>query len=126
MLRPTLPYYDSKRVGSFRHGHIKDRVRGRRARRSNDILVQIRDHEGYGPDLHVKPEEFLRVLRHLSPRPQKGAPPTDIARYIAWLGKKGTLVAASLHRYLSVLHQQVLKRPRPTAGRSRTIGYRIL
>ena len=35
----------------------------------------------------------------------KQVSPIDIARYIAWLGKRGTLVAASLQPYLSSINK---------------------
>ena len=54
-----LPYYDLKRVGSFGHGRNEDRVRGRRVGRSDDEYVSVRDHEGHGSELNVKPEELL-------------------------------------------------------------------
>ena len=30
--------------------------------------------------------------------------PVDIARYIAWLGERGTVAATSMHSYLSAIH----------------------
>ena len=35
----------------------------------------------------------------------KHASPIDIARYIAWLGKRGTVAAASLQPYLSSINK---------------------
>ena len=70
---------------SFEHDHYEGRVRGRRARRSNDDLVLVRDHQGHGPELHIKPEEFLRDLLHLPPRsPENLAHRHRPVHLVAW------------------------------------------
>jgi hypothetical protein len=42
--------------------------------------------------------------------------PIDIARYIAWLGKRGSVAAASLHPYMSSINKYLRDHALPTVA----------